>query len=98
MIKQGVKVNGMKSEILLAFIIAQDIYRQYNRDCVITSATDGKHGRGSLHYAGLAIDLRTRNLDSDEKLLISKDLKDALGKEYDVVSESDHIHIEYQPK
>ena len=97
-LKTGVKVNGMKPEILLAIIVAKDIYKDHGKDLVVTEVTGGKHGIGSLHYAGLAVDIRTNFFREDEVILVHKDLRDALGEEYDVVLEKTHIHIEFQPK
>lgn len=34
----------------------------FDNKCVITSARDAMHGKGSKHYIGQAVDLRTRNL------------------------------------
>jgi hypothetical protein len=73
-------------------------------ECVVTSANDGRHMDGSLHYVGRAVDLRTRDLHPDiaEQLVLAlrKRLNgDAtLNRPYQVVLESDHAHVEYQPK
>ncbi len=97
--KSGVKVNGIKPEILLAIAVANDIYKMWGvLDTVVTSVTDGVHSRGSLHYIGHAVDLRIYNFDEDEKLGVVNSLRDALTDEYDVVLEERHIHIEFQPK
>lgn len=96
-IKNGAKVNGLKTEILLAVIVASDIYKSLGQALVITELTGGKHSRASLHYVGYAVDLRTHYF-SDNGLEAQKMLKNSLGTEYDVVLEKDHIHIEFQPK
>jgi hypothetical protein len=67
------------------------------RPAIITSTTDGKHMSGSLHYKGLAVDLRIRDLAPDEQERYYDELKLALSKLCDVVLESDHIHVEYSP-
>lgn len=70
------------------------IFMKYGVEAVITSGKDSVHGDNSKHYLGLAIDLRTYHvLDR-----IVQDLKNHLGKDYDVVLEKDHIHVEYDPK
>jgi pyruvate-formate lyase-activating enzyme len=64
-------------------------------ELVITSTYEGNHGEGSLHYADDAIDMRkieARPIDGEDKI------KEKLGKDYDVVLERDHIHVEYDPK
>ena len=68
------------------------------RPAIITSTTDGRHMRGSLHYKGLAVDLRTKDLSMYETINYHTSLKSALCKLCDVVLESDHIHVEYSPK
>lgn len=100
-IKPGVRVHGLKPEILLALQIATEIYQKHGFDCVLTSAIDGKHSRGSRHYTGSAIDLRTRHLPDPGT--IADEIKTALGADYDVVLEgmgtpNQHIHIEFDPK
>jgi len=62
----------------------------------VTSALDGVHKTGSLHYQGLAIDIRSRTLP--DELTIANELRDDLGPDYDVLLERDHIHIEYDPR
>ena len=67
------------------------------RTAIITSTTDGSHMSGSLHYKGLAVDLRTRDLSLDVQKRYYFALNYALLKLCDVVFESDHIHVEYSP-
>ena len=49
---------------------------------------------GSLHYQGKAFDLRTWHVIEE----VAKQLRTYLGKDYDVIVEKDHIHVEYDPK
>ena len=98
MLKKGVSVNGIKGEIVIALIICSNIFHKYGMDMIVTSCTDGNHGRGSLHYVGYAVDLRIRHLSKSQLDLILRDIKEALTIEYDIVLEPTHIHIEYQPK
>jgi hypothetical protein len=97
-IKPGVNITGIKPEIALAAIVAQTVFVLHDRELVLTSALDGKHGFGSLHFSGNALDLRTRDLGPNEPLLIADELRAALGGQFDVVLEKDHIHMEFQPK
>ena len=98
MIKEGVRVLGLRPEIVLAAVIAESVYRQHGAEAVITSAIDGVHSTGSLHYAGCAIDLRISNINTAAVHVVHQKLLNALGKDYDVVIEKDHLHLEYQPK
>lgn len=96
-IKPGVRLTGLRPEVLLGVQAADSVYAKYGLDCVITSAVDGIHSKGSLHYTGQAVDLRTR--DSGAKINeIVRDIKEALAENYDVVLEKDHLHLEFQPK
>ena len=63
-------------------------------EMIVTSARDGKHGINSLHGDGLAVDLRTRDFTD----AWAQYLRNALGAGWDVVVESDHIHVERDPK
>ena len=71
---------------------------RFNKEIVITSLLDGKHGVKSLHYSGNGADLRIFIYTKDELAAFVKFLKEALDKEFDIVLEKDHIHIEYDPK
>jgi hypothetical protein len=77
---------------------------------VVTSATDGTHKEGSLHYVSCAFDIRY----TGDRLggIVADDLsaqttaagewvarmKQQLGPDYDVVAEATHIHVEWDPK
>jgi len=97
--RRGAKVNGIRGEIILAAVVASQVFAKHGLDCIITEATGSKHGYASIHYLGLAIDLRTSHIKTQAKLnSIMADLKSSLNEQYDIVLESNHIHIEYQPK
>lgn len=69
-----------------------------NKEIVVTSILDGVHSNRSLHYKGLAFDMRTHIYTQYEISKLMGNLKWMLGANYDVVLEKDHIHIEYDPK
>ena len=97
--KKGVRLHNLQPQAVVAMTIAAFVYALYGKECVVTSVNDGKHSRGSLHFVGAAFDLRTRHLeDQEQREVITLKLREALGDQYDVVLESDHIHVEYQPK
>ena len=97
--KKGVKLTDLKSQIVFALINLNEIWALYfERDLWVTSVDDSVHGKGSLHPDGFALDIRTRDLSDLDKDLAVRKIKEILGEEFDVVLESDHIHIEYDPK
>ncbi len=102
-IKPGTSILGLKPEALLGLTIAASVFDKHNVDTILTSGGEGKHSRGSLHFSGLAFDLRSHHLLNPTKQVILKDLRRGLGKSFDVVLEAqggvnEHFHIEYQPK
>ena len=97
-LKSGVRILGIRPEIAFIMPAVQKVYDDHGTELVITSVTDGKHSRGSLHYAGAALDLRTRDTSRETAKRITAALKKALGDDFDVVLERDHIHMEYQAK
>ena len=92
--------NGVsvKHEICWAMdIIDQNHKLWFGRDAEFTSLVDGKHSETSLHYAGLAGDLRIWYMkDLRDKFVI--EIVNWLGPRYDVVLEENHVHFEFQPK
>jgi len=95
-LKKGVSVHGLGPEIIIALMVANDVYKKYGYELVITSGTDGVHGYSSEHYKGDAVDLRTNNIN--DKAVIVAEIAERLGSDYDVVLESTHCHLEYDPK
>lgn len=78
--------------------IVDGIYTKHDvLDCVITSGSDGKHSEHSLHHKGRALDFRTRNIPSTLRKTVEQEIGQALGDNYDVVLESTHLHVEYDP-
>lgn len=72
----------------------------YPRDWVITSVNDSEHMVGSRHYTDEALDLRSRNFDSEARKLEFVDrLGFALGPKFTVLYENpnsttEHFHIQ----
>lgn len=97
-IKPGVSLLGLQPQMIIAVIAANDIWAGLDQELVITSCTDGVHRKGSLHYKGLALDLRTRDFSDADKEKAFAELAEALGQAYDTVLESTHIHVEWDPE
>lgn len=71
LLKPGVRVAGLRQEILIAVVAAERICAEMGVDCVVTACVDGVHQAGSLHYCGVAVDLRTRGFhpgDADKAI------------------------------
>jgi len=111
----SISLSNLQPQVLVALMNANDLYAEWGLPCVVTSGSEPgtRHGKTSLHYAGQAVDIRTKNLADVFSHLsptrqaeravsaiaeIVKKLNASLGIDYDVILESDHIHIEYQPK
>ncbi len=97
-LKPDISPLGMKSEALLAVVVADSVYRECDCELMLTSITDGKHMEGSLHYKGLAFDCRVSNVPQRYRAQLPQLLRSALGPQYDVVDEQTHIHVEFDPK
>lgn len=97
-LKPGVSAKGIQPEMALGLAICDSIYSKHGIEMVVTAITDGRHSPGSLHYVGLAADLRTNNVPADKLKTLEVALQDALQAQFDVILESDHFHIEFQPK
>jgi len=110
MIKEGVILAGIQTEMLPGIAEAREVYREHSYDFWITSGLEGVHGKGSLHPLGLASDFRVRdpgpsgdgsdglwNIPLKERQVMAREIGDRAGENYDVVLKPDHIHMEYQP-
>lgn len=96
--KEGVSVDGIKKETIEIIVILNTYFElRIGKPFVITSCTDGKHMKGSKHYSGYAIDIRTRHLSATEIDNFIAWFKSHHDEEYDIVLEKDHIHVEYDP-
>lgn len=98
--KDGVIFDGVRQEIWYALGVCQCAFLMLvNKPFIVTSLKDGHHGPTSLHPSGKAADIRTRHLNEvqiEHVYLFLKRQLSALG--FDVVLESEHIHIEYDPQ
>jgi hypothetical protein len=104
LLKLGVGISRLEYHCRKVLGIVEVYWAMNNcQEGVITSTYEGTHSVGSLHYQNRAFDMRlpVRLLESE----VISDLDDfvvglrkKLGKDFDVVKESTHIHIEYDPK
>jgi len=97
--KAGATRDGLLYEITSKFDDIDAIHKKMiRREAIITSARDGAHMKNSLHYKGRAIDLRIYDMPMGVAQKVVTELKNKLGRNYDIVLEHDHIHLEYDPK
>lgn len=102
--KEGVRINGphLYPEMTQITEMARITAPTLDDGIIwITSANDSRHGDASLHYKDRAFDIRIYNITGKvhyEAELWAERLGLALGQEYDVVKEKDHIHVEWDPK
>jgi len=98
--KAGAILEGLQPEMKEALSVLDETRQEALATCasipdaVVTAGLDGQHMEGSLHYQGLAIDIRLK--DYAEAWM--KFLENRLGRGWDIVVEGDHIHIERDPK
>ena len=109
LMKPGVKFDGIKPQAVQAIRTSAGVFLRHGvGPLVITSIEDGTHVANSLHYKGLAVDMRTRHLPLESSKVVAADIRAELGKNYDVLNEgigpgydrqaAAHIHVEYDPK
>ena len=95
LIKAGVDISRLERNTRRGLGKVDRIFESHNQEMIITSTFDGNHGAGSLHYANQAFDLRLPEADRENvEAMIFEELDD----DFDVLTETDHIHIEYDPK
>jgi len=99
----SVEISGTPAQEAILDAAAQ-VYAATEQPLVVTSAEDGTHMEGSLHYDGKALDLRVWDLGSHERA--AAPIQDILGDDYDVLAEwrvegdgevPSHIHAEHDP-
>lgn len=108
MIQNGVKIYGLRPELVYCHIFVEKVFARHGIDCIPTSVTGKKHGSLSLHPVGYAEDIKTKHIMGSASA--RRDVIDAivadLKKELpccDIVLEhyghaQEHIHVEYDPK
>jgi hypothetical protein len=105
-LKDGVLINGAHFDPVMVRIInvARETAPMMEKGTVwITSANDSEHVDGSLHFNNRAFDIRIKNIIAGMEFPLAargwaERIQVALGDDYDVLLEKDHIHVEYDPK
>lgn len=96
--KAGVDLHGLRWQVLTCLhrIVLPAYARAGASEVVVTSANDRRHSLTSLHYAGAAVDLRIWGIRDPHAL--AQEISALAGRDYDCIAESDHLHLEWQPR
>lgn len=97
-LKEGVDIKKVQPEIVIGIAIVASCFADLKYHCTVTACRDGKHMEGSLHYKGFAVDIRSRDIRNENGAALMATCKEALGAQFDLVIESDHWHLEFDPK
>jgi hypothetical protein len=103
--KKGVQVGALHPAVSFGLDVVSLVYEKlFDGNITVTSLFDSTHSQNSLHY-GIggdarcrAFDLRTRDLTAEQQLVFKNALIKWLGPCFDVILESNHMHVEYDPK
>jgi hypothetical protein len=90
-----VDTGKLRKEIRYALQVCSFVYMHRNGELVLYHTDDGEHMEGSLHYKNRAVDVSLPSQDVDA---IVEEIRLFLEPEYDVIVESDHLHVEWDPK
>lgn len=104
-VRKAATVNdrALRQELRQAYLVAQQVWGYQDdeeRELWITSANDGDHMTGSLHYKNRALDIVWQGMAGEPQMrgTYVEALAWYLGEDFDVVDEEDHIHLEHDPK
>lgn len=93
----------MTPEMRRVELVMEVLFEALGYYAMVTSANDGQHMAGSLHFKDQARDFRTHHLRAEDKGRVKDMARRVLGPSYDIVLESlnllnEHLHIEYDPR
>jgi hypothetical protein len=81
-----------------ATMIVAKVCEEFGVDCVVTCGGE-QHEPPSKHFYDQALDYRTRDLaDRQTREQFLNRVRALLGDGYDALLESDHLHVEWDPK
>lgn len=96
-LKPGASLKGVKWQMFDASIRLEPIWKAEGFELWITAGTDGIHAPDSLHPFGYAIDYRNRGMTLEIRARVKARAEATLGKDYQVIEEATHFHVEYDP-
>ena len=101
-LKDATVVFDAQAPLLYALWRIELVMRAYG-PVTVTSMKDGKHSVNSLHYSGMAVDIRSKHLSQEDSRKVFFALRNDLGPDFDVLlenegKENEHYHVESDPK
>lgn len=98
-VKDGVRFKVLMPQVINLFNALNGASASLKKNITITSGNDGEHKKNSYHYRDLALDVRRWGLEPNELDRLMDILRGVAWKNirgyYDVVLESNHIHVEF---
>jgi hypothetical protein len=96
-LKSNVLFRLLTPQMVIANQIVASIFAEFGWNTVITSGSDGVHVTNSRHYTGAALDYRTtaQGMTLEQIKAVETAVRAALGKQYFVLREPDHLHVQY---
>lgn len=108
-IKDGVSLSGLVFPANQALLVVHRVLSNFRfPQVVVTSTREGQHMVGSLHYSGLAFDVRCNHgildtvgasapqvVNAVRNALAAYGASVGLAGRFDVVYEGTHLHVEY---
>jgi len=95
LLKVGVDISRLNRPIRRTLKKLVLIWAHRGEPLIITSTYEGSHSPSSLHYSNDAIDVR---YPPGEMSNLKEIIRTNIGRDFDVIFEKTHIHIEYDPK
>lgn len=102
-----VSVDGLHPKMLPILFRLDAWWRKpdnFGYELILTSVCDGRHSKQSQHYRGLAWDCRTwqrensgTQVTGEKRDQLFRKLKRYLGKDFFVLDEGTHFHIDWRP-
>lgn len=89
----GVKAPSVL--VIAAAAINAKNFLLFQTNTTVTSANDSTHMDGSLHYQDRALDFRTADMSPSQVARWAEEIRARLGPGFDVIIESDHLHVEH---
>lgn len=96
-VRPGVRFDPCSPDLVDGLLRCQVALIRFGYQLMVTKGSEGVHpaeGRCDPHYLGYAVDLRSRDMRVADVPTVVRELRLVLGKNWTVVQESDHIHVQ----